>query len=421
MKIIRLLKFVSVLTLVVFIVNGCGEQKKPEGEDVVSFWHFWSEPNQKRVLDSLINVFEAEYNVNVETTELSWNDGKTKLFAAFNSGTAPDVLELGSDWIGQFSGAGVLKEVDDEYIDFNKFKEFSKKPVYWESKKYAVPWLVDTRVLFINHKLLEDIGEPVTPPETYTEMLSRIGKINVKKGLYGFGATGSDSHRLYKKLLSFFWSNGGGVMNQELSPTINLPENVKALEMYAQLASNGMVETQRQLDAAFAQGKIAYWISGGWLIEKIENMNPDLEYSVGMVPGFEGHEGISFAGGEYLSINKDTENLETAKKLVKFLTDGKNAIEFCKKVNEAGFPADKEYFNAPFYYDHPKRQKFAEQLEKAKMTPVHPKWLQIESILENAAVKALYGESTPAETLSDAQEEVLELLGEDTGTQIMDE
>ena len=55
------------------------------------------------------------------------------------------------------------------------------------------------------------------------------------------------------------------------------------------------------------------------------------------------------------------------------------------------------------------------------MTPVHPKWLQIEAILENDAVKALYGEATPSETLSAAQEEVLELLGQDTGTQIMNE
>lgn len=420
MKIRNLTKSLAITVLTLFFISGCADQDKPQQKEVLSFWHFWSEPNQKKALDSVINVFEQEYNIDVEMTELSWNDGKTKLFAAFNSGTAPDVLELGSDWIGQFSSSGVISEIDQNYFDFDKFKEFTKQPVHWKAKAYAVPWLVDTRVLFINHKMLKDVNEPVTAPETYTEMLSRIAKINVEEGMYGFGATGSDTHRLYKKMLSFFWSNGGEVINQEGEPTLNLPENIKALEMYAQLATNGMVETQRQLDAAFANGKIAYWISGGWLIEKIENINPDLEYSVGMVPGFNGHEGVSFAGGEYLAINSNTENSEAAKKFVKFMTDGKNAVEFCKKVNEAGFPADKNYFNDPFYKNHPKRQVFAKQLEKAKMTPVHPKWLQIEAILENAGVVALYGEETPAVALDEAQDAVHELLGKGRET-VLDE
>lgn len=85
------------------------------------------------------------------------------------------------------------------------------------------------------------------------------------------------------------------------------------------------------------------------------------------------------------------------------MTDGKNAIEFCKKINEAGFPADKNFYNDQFYQNHPYRKTFAEQLKFAKMTPVNPKWLDIEAILENAAVKAIYGEQTAQEALDDAQ------------------
>jgi maltose-binding protein MalE len=37
------------------------------------------------------------------------------------------------------------------------------------------------------------------------------------------------------------------------------------------------------------------------------------------------------------------------------------------------------------------------------MTPVHPKWLDIEAIIEEAAVEALYGKKTSKQSLEDAQ------------------
>ena len=37
------------------------------------------------------------------------------------------------------------------------------------------------------------------------------------------------------------------------------------------------------------------------------------------------------------------------------------------------------------------------------MTPVHPKWLDIEALIENAVSEALYGNKTPKQALDDAQ------------------
>ena len=71
---------------------------------VLRFSHFWSEPAQRAAMDSLLAGFHREHpEIPIEVTELSWADGKTKLMAGFNSETAPDVLELGSDWVAQFS------------------------------------------------------------------------------------------------------------------------------------------------------------------------------------------------------------------------------------------------------------------------------------------------------------------------------
>lgn len=394
--------------IIQFLLFGC--TKNGESADTITFWHFWSEPNQRDVLDSLINVFEKENDCTVEATELSWNDGKTKLMAAFNSQTPPDVLELGSDWVAQFSSSGVLKKLKRDSVNFDNYLEFAQEPAIWENKIYALPWIVDTRVLFYNKDLLLQAGFSENAPQSFNEILEQAPALNSLPEAYAFGANGSDAHRLYKKIMTFFWSNGGNIIDEAGLPTINSQANAEALGFYVMLSKNGFLETQRQIDAAFVQGKIAYWISGGWLLTKIKNENQKMNYGICPIPQLNGKNGISFAGGEYLAISKSSSKSKLAEKFIKFMTAGKNSIEFCKKIPEAGFPADKKYFSDKFYQSNPERLVFAHQLGAAKMTPVHPKWLEIEEIIEEATVKALYGEETPWEALNSAQDKVLLLI-----------
>ncbi len=397
-------------TFIILLVSCGGSEKSTDKEKKIVFSHFWSEPYQRNVLKEIINEFEREFDCKVEVVELSWSDGKTKLFAAFNSGTAPDVLELGSDWVAQFSSAGVLSEISTDEAEISRFVDFSTAPSFWDGKIYALPWIVDTRVLFVNKDLLAKagIGEPkINDTKTLLEYAELVNNI---QGVYGYGATGSDRHRQYKKIVSLFWSYGGDILNEKGQPVVNSPENIEAIEMYVELSRNGLIETQRQLDSRFTEGKLGLWVSGGWLLEKIKNENPSLNFSVSLIPGKSSDTGVSFAGGEYLAISSNTKNRELALKFIKYMTDGKNALRFCKQVIEAGFPADNAYYNDEFYENNPYRMIFSKQLEHARMTPVHPKWLDIEAIIEDAAVEAIYGRKTAKEALDDAQFKLTQII-----------
>ena len=99
--------FIVLIVAIGFLV-GCGEKDKNETKKI-TFWHFWSEPYQRTVVDSLVKEFEKQEKVEVEVTELSWGDGKVKLLAAFNSNTAPDVLEK----VGRLPGAVNVAIVPD--------------------------------------------------------------------------------------------------------------------------------------------------------------------------------------------------------------------------------------------------------------------------------------------------------------------
>lgn len=401
-----------VLCSVLLVGNSCSspQDKATTEKATLRFWHFWSEPTQKEALQKVIAAFEQQHNCTVELTDLSWNDGKTKLFAAFNSGTAPDVLELGSDWVAQFSHAGVLENLADDSISFDRFAAFAQAPALYNNGIYALPWVVDTRVLFYNKTLLHKAGLPDTPPATMEALLDAAESIHkLSDKIYGFGANGDDPHRLYKKIVPFFWSNGGQLLNASGSPVLNSPENVRALEMYLALARVGMMESQRQLDNEFLKGNLGFWISGSWLLSKLQKADSAIDYGVMLIPPFAGKQSSSFAGGEYLAINAKAKNPTLAKEFARFMTDGKNAIEFCKLVYDAGFPADKQYTNDAYFQSIPFRSVFAEQLAHAQMTPVHAKWLDIEKIIEDATVEALLGKKTAQEALDNAQHAIVQL------------
>lgn len=405
----RLANYTAVF-LIAVIVLSCGKNQE-ESIQKLTFWHFWSEPNQRKALDSLIAVYEKENEIEIEMVELSWNDGKTKLLAAFNSRTAPDVIELGSDWVAQFSSEKVLTELNENEMQIGKYISMAKEPSYWEGSLYAIPWIVNSRVMYINNDLLEIAGvSPGFIPNNYDELKSVAEEVNQLEGKFGFGANGSDAHRLYKKIIPMFWSFGGEIFDKNGKVVLNSPENLLALQTYLELSRVGLIESQRQIDAEFVKGNIGIWFSGTWLAEKIKKENQNLNYSVALVPHSKESEGISFAGGEYLSINAASENKEEAIKFVNWICSGENALKFCAKVPEAGFPADSSYYNAPELISTRIGATFANQLKKSRMTPVHPKWLDIEKIIEDMTANALYAKGEPSELLKKAQEDIKRLI-----------
>lgn len=390
------------IVLILIVLASC--TKKDDSR--ITFWNFWSEPSQSAVIKELIKEFEKENDCQVEITELTWNDGKTKLMFAFNSETAPDVLELGSDWVAQFSSSGVLLPLNKDSLKINEFLPNSLSPAIWKSNFYALPWVIDTRIMFCNKDLLNKAGNQEFP-KTIDQMIALATQIN-DNGNFGYGANGSDPHRLYKKILPFFWTYGGEILNDSGKSALFSPQNIAALEKYAELSRTGIIETQREIDAQFAQGKVGFWNSGSWLFKKLVKAN--FQYGIFPLPGRNGEMGVSFAGGEYLAINAKSKKQELAKKLIAFLTSEKSALTLCQKIPEAGFPSNSKAFANSFFSNDPNKKIFAEQLKNSKMTPVHPKWLEIEALIENAVVEVLLAKKSAYGALLEAHNQINALV-----------
>lgn len=419
----------SLFTALLLLASQCAREGNQEDvitkPDEITFWHFRSEPKQREALKAIVARFEQENNCKVNLVDLTWGEGKAKLFAAFNSDTAPDVVELGGDWVMQFSSGGVLKNLTKSKFTLDKFAENTHPAAMFRDSIYALPWNLNSRVMFYNKDLLKKAGF-TKPPTTGAELLraaeaiNAIGDAQTATGnagsrVYGFGANGSDEHRLHKKILPFFWSAGGTVLNDSGKVVINSKENIEALTLYLALARAGFIETQRQLDNMFVRGNLGFWMSGSWLVEKIARENPQLEYGAMLMPTLrkssietaslntQTSSGASIIGCNYVAVTYKARNPILAKRFILYITDGKQSLELLKNFQDAGIPADKKAMNDDFVRSLPHNDIFLQQIAQSQLPPMHPHWLDIEKVLEDAVVEALYGIRSPEQALNRAQ------------------
>jgi len=407
----RDMKILSLCACIVFFC-GCTDSEHQQ-DDILRFGCFLNSPAHQKELEALLQEFSKKEGIQVELIGLNWSDGKTKLISAFNSGTEPDVLELGSDWVAQFSEAGVLSPLTASEIQVERFPAVSLDPTKWNTAMYAVPWVLSTRIMFVNEDLRTKAGlANQAHPQTMQELLEQSSKIKAigGEGIYGIGIVSQDLHQVYKRMLPIMWSNGGDILNASGKPTLDDSRNIEALEAYVDLVPNGIIESAKQLDKMFIQGKIGFWISGPWLLEKIPKEQPDLKFGLALVPGMKAETGLSFTGGDYLAISAQSNKRALALKLIQFLTAGEQTLRLCKLSITAGIPADTMAQKDTFFTKIQGFPIFIEQLKRSRLSSVHPKWLDIESAYELAVSQAVYGNLSPKQALSEAQQSVQALM-----------
>jgi multiple sugar transport system substrate-binding protein len=339
-------------------------------------------------------------------TELTWSSGHDKIAAAYAAGRAPDVLELGSDWVYEFASRNSLLDMTKETDSIRS------NYLGWEScrigdKIYGFPWMLGTRALFYNRTLIQNDSI-----KTWPELLKAVKRVHRPDiQIYGFGNTKREPHQLYKKILPFFWSNGGDILSKEGdSCIINSYENIEALEFYLKLCQHGLLESQKNLDDKFVEGDIGVVFSGGWLIKKIHEQNPGLDYAIMMFPQPDSiKRSYSFYGGEYLVINRQSSHKEIALKFIRYLVQKENVLKL-SAISKVTLPAEKMNEDDPYLLNNRIESTLFAQLNQSRPSPLHRNWVRIENILEDEIEKAVYEKKTVGQALFDARNRIQPLL-----------
>lgn len=399
-----------------------------QGQTTIEWWQFWTDPSIKPTVTAMIDEFERQNpDIRVNLTDLTWANGHEKIVLAFSSGSAPDVVELGSDWIAQFADAGQILDMTG-HADSLRLKFQGWSMATYQDKVWAQPWILGTRVLYYNKDLVKRAGfEDDFIPLSWDELRNAAETISaLDRQTFGWGSNIAEKHRLYKKVMPFIWSAGGRILSEDGKYcVVSSQKIVETLAYYKHLHDScGYVANQRGIEDAFLDGKVGYIMSGDWLLKRIELEKRSLNYGTSTMPGpgitfgsgrkvVSGHRsetypGKSFMGGEYLAVAAASEHPDAAMKLVSFITSPENQIAFCK-ANRSANPSSRSAQTDDYFQSNPHLRTFIMQLHLSTHPPVDPNWVYMEAELEQAVEQILFENALPAETLRQLQKTITEL------------
>ena len=397
-------------------------------QTTLEWWQFWTDPEIRPTITSMVDEFQKQNpDVRVNVTDLTWANGNEKIAIAFASGTAPDVVELGSDWIAQFAGAGQLADMTD-HVASQKLEFQGWTMAEYNDHIYAKPWILGTRVLYLNRTLLTRAGYARDfVPLSWDELDTAIHKVSaLGSGIYGWGSNTAETHRLYKKFMPFFWSAGCRIFSEDGNYcVVSSQKAVEVLKFYKMLHDCcGYVADQRGIEDAFLGGKIGIIMSGDWLLKRIELENRKIDFATCLMPGPDptfatgrnitanlktsAYPGKSFEGGEFLAVAVRSANQAAALKLIDFITSPENQVRFCK-ANRSANPSSRTAQQDKYFQSNPNLQTFVMQLNLSEHPPVDPDWVRIEAEIEKAVEKVLFENALPGETLRGLQKTITDL------------
>ncbi len=380
------------------------EQSQEAKEPVVL--NFWELSVGEELMRELLDKFEKENpHIKVRLQQLSWDYGFDKIILSIAAGNAPDVCELGTDWVPKFSSSGVLLDITDDVQEI-KDDYLLWEPTYYKDRIYGAPWLAGTRVMFYNRDLFFKAGlDPDKPPTTWDELLKAARKIHkLGPDVYGFGMFAAEPYAPWQQFLPFAWGNGGSVLSKDLSKvTINSPEVTEALQFYNKLRDYSIVDRQPQINTMFAQEKVGIQISGFWNFKLIPRFNPKLNFGVALLPKPSLYKGFraAFAGGEIFVVLKNTKYPKEALKLIKFLIKEEHTLEIVK-VQHNVVPTSKTSLDHPYYRAHPNEKIFFKQMLTAVAPPNHPDWVSIQEEVTKLIEEVIIGNKPVKEALDSA-------------------
>ncbi len=290
-KIPRIASLVLAITLLLSL-SGCGAS---DGKTRLKF-QIW-DVAQRDSMQAICDAYTAKNpDVTIEVQVTSWNEYWTKLEAAAESNTMPDIFWMHTNQILYYSDFGMLADVTDLYEDVepnyyqNHFSEISIGNAQGSNgRMYGVPKDKDNIFLVYNKEMFDAAG--VSYPDenwTWDDLTAASAQIYDKTGKYGFMAYNDDQMGYW----SFVYQAGGCILTEDKTKAgFDQPGTKKGMEFYVGMQDNDWCPKQTYFaetapGTAFFSEVGAMYVEGNWeLMNKCINFpNMDGKWDIAPMP-----------------------------------------------------------------------------------------------------------------------------------------
>ena len=290
-KIPRIFAAVLAITLLLSLA-GCGAS---DGKTRLKF-QIW-DVAQRDSMQAICDAYTAKNpDVVIEVQVTSWNEYWTKLEAAAESNTMPDIFWMHTNQILYYSDFGMLADVTDLYNDVeadyyqNHFSEISIGNAQGSNgRMYGVPKDKDNIFLVYNKEMFDAAGVAY-PDENWTwdDLTAASAQIYDKTGKYGFMAYNDDQMGYW----SFVYQAGGCILTEDKTKAgFDQPGTKKGMEFYVGMQDNDWCPKQTYFaetapGTAFFSEVGSMYVEGNWeLMNKCVNFpNMDGKWDIAPMP-----------------------------------------------------------------------------------------------------------------------------------------
>jgi multiple sugar transport system substrate-binding protein len=397
-------------TLAAAVLLGACGPSAPKVEVI----HFWAMGVEAEVLARLLPEFERTHPlVKVEIQQLAWTAAHEKLLTAVAGDATPDLCQLGNSWIPELVALKALEPLADQLAHSRAIQTDDYFPGVWQTNTvdgvlYAVPWYVDTRLLFYRRDLLKAAGFD-TPAQTWSGWLAQLKAIKKMVGPQRYAVLVPLNEFEPLQILALEQSEpmlrDDGRYGNFRSDSFR-----RALAFYRELFAQSLAPTMTNTQIAnvwneMGKGFFSFYISGPWNIGEFKRrLPPELQNSwmTAPMPGPDG-PGVSNAGGSSLVIFRRSKHQQSAWELLEFLSTPAIQQRFYELTGD--LPPRRSSWQSGAIATDPYTQAFRVQLERLRTFPQVPEWEQIMQEMRIMAERVVHGQQDvdTAVTAFDAQ------------------
>ncbi len=410
----RLATGVATLTVVSIALTACGRGEEGDGTTqpaqtaqglsdgpATGTIQVWAMGTEGEKLGEFAKAFgEANPDATVEVTAIPWDAAHDKIATAIAGGQTPDVTMIGTTWQGEFAATGALDPTPTS-IDGSAFFPGAWQGTQVGGTSYGVPWYVETRVLYYRKDMV------ATPPADWQGLVTMADEMKAKGAQWGYQAQARGTGT-WQTFMPLAWQAGAQVTNDAGTEfTFDTPEFVEALTYYQKLFTDDVSPTELQtgeLEPAFVDGRIGSFVSGPWHVGILRDAGGEgFLDKVGVAPLPTGEKDASFIGGANLAVFSDSDNRDSAWKLVQWLSEPDVQAKWYGAVND--LPAVQSAWEDPTIAQDPYLSVFGEQLETAVAPPAIPTWEQVAAVVDTELEKLTTAGADPQEVATAIQQQ----------------
>lgn len=392
------------------------ESESDSGEEIELTLWYWKNSIQEELLDQVSEVFPG---VTIKAELYAADDIEEKINTTIASGgELPDLLAM-DDWIAnllQYPDEFVnlyddpcnAAEIEDQYVEWKW-----KKAETTDGKLIALPMDIGPTCLFYNAKLFEAAGLPTDPDEVAELMSTWDDAYAAAETLQ----TATPDVKMFDFLGHLFVATLGQQETHLIDKDGNFvadQEHIKNAFMTAANGKNyvygGDSEWSSEWAAAMNNGDIAAFVGAVWMKPEIENAAPDTagDWRVTRAPGGSGN-----VGGSAIGITKYCENVETAYKVITWLTNKENQLSSLETLGL--FPSlisalDDEslLYEEEFFGNEVVNKYFVEAAKEVNDLYYPPNYSSYQAIFEQQLLEVQDQDKDPEQAYQDAVDEAKE-------------